>query len=267
MGYGRMKWPTFVLDIANNHGGSVSAGIDIINQFAEVANAASIPTVIKFQFRDCKRFQHGDSGYQPRFKECALGDEDMAKLISEVRTNGLGVAGTAFDPASTKWLDLCDYAKIASCSAKDTETLAAITDKQLPTIVSTGGLSLQEAADLADKTRAGAILHCVSLYPTPVGKSAMWRISWLRRRFPGLTIGWSSHCVSLTPLVMAVALGAEMFEYHIGLSPPFNLYSLTTIGFATAIETYKQASEALSSTDTTEEQLTALARVERKYAA
>ncbi|MFN7193570.1 MAG: hypothetical protein ACK5U4_19210, partial [Rhodospirillales bacterium] len=69
----------FVLDLANNHQGSVAHGTAIIEACAEVAKRHGVKAAIKFQFRDLPEFVHKDeranptNKHVPRFLSTQLG--------------------------------------------------------------------------------------------------------------------------------------------------------------------------------------------------
>ena len=48
----------FVLEMANNHLGSVERGLAIINQFAPIIHYNNVKAAIKLQFRDVDHFVH-----------------------------------------------------------------------------------------------------------------------------------------------------------------------------------------------------------------
>ena len=50
----------FVLEMANNHWGSVERGLKIINAFAQVVRFNNVRAAIKLQFRDVDTFVHQD---------------------------------------------------------------------------------------------------------------------------------------------------------------------------------------------------------------
>ena len=56
-------------------------------------------------------------------------------------------------------------------------------------------------------------MHCVSLYPTPIGNANLRSIPFLADRF-GLRTGYSNHVVEPEAVMAAVALGACMIEVH-----------------------------------------------------
>ena len=48
----------FVLELANNHWGSLDRGLDIVSQFSKVARYNNVKAAIKLQFRDVDSFIH-----------------------------------------------------------------------------------------------------------------------------------------------------------------------------------------------------------------
>jgi N-acetylneuraminate synthase len=145
---------------------------------------------------------------------------------------------TPFDERS---VDLChelniDILKVASCSATDWPLLEGIADANKPVIFSTGGLSAKQIDDLVSffdhrRTRF-AIMHCVSIYPTPDEHFQLNQIEFLCRRYPETVVGFSTHerPDDTDPVTVAVAKGARMLERHVGLAAgdiTLNAYSST----------------------------------------
>ena len=75
-------------------------------------------------------------------------------------------------------------------------------------------------------------MHCVSIYPTPDEACNLGNIASFRARYPGRVVGWSTHenPADTVPISVAAALGAEMFERHVGVATDtikLNAYSAT----------------------------------------
>jgi quercetin dioxygenase-like cupin family protein len=103
-------------------------------------------------------------------------------------------------------------------------------------IVSTGGLTLDQVDDvvsfLEHRGTDFALMHCVSVYPTPNAACNLGNITSFRARYMGRVIGWSTHesPADTVPIGVAAALGAEMFERHVGVvtdNVQLNAYSST----------------------------------------
>ena len=145
---------------------------------------------------------------------------------------------TPFDEASVhKIIEMgFDLIKVASCSARDWPLLEKVAASGLPIIASTGGLLQSEVDDLVSffvhRGCDFALMHCVSIYPTPDEACQLGNIAGFKERYLGRTIGWSTHepPEDTVQVGIAKALGAEMFERHVGVATDeitLNAYSST----------------------------------------
>jgi sialic acid synthase SpsE/mannose-6-phosphate isomerase-like protein (cupin superfamily) len=233
-----------VLDLANNHQGSVEHGRRIIEEVAAVTRAAGVRAALKFQFRELDSFIHpahrssSANKHIPRFLTTRLTAQDFASLTAEVRRQGLITMSTPFDEASVGLIEELgiEIVKIASCSATDWPLLERIADCNKPAIFSTGGLTLKEIDDLVSffehRRVHFAIMHCVAIYPTPDEHMQLRQVEVLRQRYPNHVIGFSTHerPDDTVPVLVAVAKGARMLERHVGLETDtikLNAYSST----------------------------------------
>jgi len=234
----------FVFDLANNHQGSVAHGKAIIAACADAAKRHGVRAAIKFQFRDLPEFVHKDerakpqNKHVPRFLSTQLAWGQFGELLAEIRRHGLLAMCTPFDENSVERIVEMgfDIVKVASCSARDWPLLERIASSALPVVFSTGGLEQHEIDDLVSFFRHRAcefaMMHCVSIYPTPDDACHLANIAEFRERYPGLTVGWSTHEPPGETLHvgLAFALGARMFERHVGLETDqikLNAYSST----------------------------------------
>jgi N-acetylneuraminate synthase len=234
----------FVLDLANNHQGSVAHGSAIIRSCAEIAKKHGVKAAIKFQFRDLPEFVHKDeravptNKHVPRFMSTMLGWPQFGELLAEIRKTGLLAMCTPFDEASVDRIVEMgfDIVKVASCSARDWPLLQKIATCGLPVVASTGGLDQSEVDDLVSfLNHRGcdfALMHCVSIYPTPDAACNLANIAEFAERYPGTTIGWSTHEPpgETVHVGLAYAFGARMFERHVGIETDtikLNAYSST----------------------------------------
>src|SRR5262245_15392430 len=93
----------FVLDLANNHQGSVEHGLEIIRRHAEAVHRHGVRAAVKFQFRDLDTFVHPSHAREstnkhiPRFTSTRLSRDDYGKLLDEVKRQGLYAMCTPFD--------------------------------------------------------------------------------------------------------------------------------------------------------------------------
>lgn len=252
----------FILDLANNHQGSVEHGLAIIRRVAEVVTRHGVRAAIKFQFRDLPAFVHKDelSGsankHVPRFLSTRLTWEQFGELLEEIRRQGLLAMCTPFDEASVRRVSEMgfDLVKVASCSARDWPLIAAIAGCGLPVVASTGGLDQSQVDDLVSFLRHRgcdfALMHCVSLYPTPEAACNLDNIAGFKERYGGIPVGWSTHedPADTVPVQLAAAVGAELFERHIGMATEtikLNAYSSTPEQIDAWITAWKKAKTLL----------------------
>ena len=248
----------FVYDIANNHQGDVDHGLKIINQIGDVSNKHGVRGAMKFQFRQLDTFLHpilkdsSNNKHIPRFESTRLSLEDYQILLDEVKNQNLISACTPFDEESVDIIVNMnfDIIKIASCSAMDWPLIEKISISGKPVIFSTGGISLKQIDDLVSflehRGIEFAIMHCVSIYPTPSELCNLSHIEFLRSRYHDKVIGWSTHedPNDITPVQIAVAKGARMFERHVGLKTEnikLNAYSSTPAQVDKWIESQKKS--------------------------
>lgn len=222
----------FVLEMANNHMGEVAHGVEVIRQFGAVCRQfPEFKFAFKLQYRDLDSFIHpamkdrNDLKYIKRFSETKLSRQDFERLIEEMRANGFLTMCTPFDNASVGTIEYqnLDIVKIASCSFTDWPLLERVVQNDLPIIASTAGASLEQIDNvvsfLTHRNKNFAILHCVGEYPTADDKLHISQIDLLKKRYPNVRIGFSTHeNPANTDIVkMAIAKGVDLFEKHVGL--------------------------------------------------
>jgi len=234
--------PLIILDMANNHGGDVKHGHAIIEAVSQVAQESPFAIAVKFQFRNLDTYVHSsylgrmDLKYVRRFQETRLTWDEFQELLEHVRSAGLLAACTPFDEDSVPLVrDFgFDFLKIASASAADWNLLEAAAATGLPMVVSTGGLetpTLDRVVRYLNRyAPTFALMHCVSLYPTPTKFLNLQRIGELRRRYPRTPVGYSTHESPDNDAAagLAIAQGARILERHFGVpqdESPLNGYS------------------------------------------
>lgn len=110
----------------------------------------------------------------------------------------------------------CTFIKIPSALITNHKLLneAKLTDK--PVIISTGMSTTQEI-DSAVKCLGSSLyclMHCTSTYPSKPSELNLNVIRYLKETYPNVKIGFSNHNPGLIYMPVAVALGAEMVEFH-----------------------------------------------------
>lgn len=236
---------TIILDVANNHFGNVKHGIDIINKFSQLNYPEDFTIYFKLQYRNLETFIHPsspkDSHYIKRFNNTKLNKKELleiAKHIKSLSNPKFKLMITPFDEDSVEWaLDSnVDLIKIASCSANDWPLLEKASNSNIPIVASTGGLEINAIDNLVSFFRHRAvdfsIMHCISVYPTQPEDCNLLFINTLKKRYPKVSIGWSTHepPTDTNLVIAAISSGAELLERHICLpkeGKPQNAYSST----------------------------------------
>lgn len=221
----------FVLELANNHLGSVARGLKIVRDFGTVCRYNGVKAAIKLQFRDVDAFVHPafkgnqDLRYVKKTEETKLSREDFSTLVAEIKYVGCIPMATPFDEAS---VDLCvDFdmpiIKVASSDINDWPLLEKIASTRRPTIISSGGAtekSLDEVVQFFENRGIPlAINHCVSLYPSEDHELELNQIDYLRSRYPNHVIGLSTHEYRdwEASMYLSYAKGARTWERHIDI--------------------------------------------------
>lgn len=237
--------PLFILEMANNHMGSVEHGLKIIQEIHAVTkNFPEWNFAFKFQYRNLDTFIHPDYKermdlkYVKRFSETKLSEEEFLHLKKQAEDLGFVTMCTPFDEISVDMVVKHNYdiLKIASASSTDWPLLEKIAATNLPIIASTGGTKLEAVDRLVNffshRNKTFAIEHCVGEYPTLPDHLQLNQIDLFRQRYPELTIGFSTHEEpnNTDAIKLAVAKGAGIFEKHVATKSDkyeINTYSST----------------------------------------
>jgi sialic acid synthase SpsE len=221
----------FVLELANNHWGSLDRGLRIIREHGTVARYNNVRAAIKLQFRDVDSFVHRNYQgnqqlrYVKKTEATKLTHDDFARMVTEITKVGCIPMATPFDEKS---VDLClefdmPIIKIASSDINDWALIERIGAARRPVIASTGGASEKDLDDLVtffeNRDIPLAINHCVSLYPSENEELELNQIDYLRDRYPGHVIGFSSHEFRdwQASMYLSYAKGARTWERHIDI--------------------------------------------------
>ena len=250
-----------VLDIANNHFGSISHAKKIIDQFSKIIKKYKINSTFKFQFRDLdtfihKDFKNSDEKYIKRFLSTRLSLKEFSLINNYIKKKGIRSACTPFDEKSIDSIEKLkfDYLKIASVSALDFSLHERAIKNKIPKIISTGGLDLSDIDKIVSfyvkKNQIFALMHCIAIYPSKNSDLQISFIKNLKKRYRGVPIGWSTHedPNELNPATLAYACGAKIFEKHIGINSlkyKLNNYSITPSNFEKWYKNFISAKEIL----------------------
>ena len=221
----------FILELANNHMGDVEHGLATIREFGKVCKEFRFNFAFKFQYRQLDTFIHPgykgrkDIKYVARFEETKLSEEQFLSLRAEIAANDFIAVCTPFDEPSVDLIEKHGYdiIKVASCSFTDWALLERVVKTNKPVILSTAGAELQDidrvVSFMEHRRKDFALMHCVGEYPTPKEHFELSQIDFLRRRYPEVPVGYSTHEEpdNYDAVRIAIGKGASILERHVGL--------------------------------------------------
>lgn len=222
----------FVLEMTNNHQGKLDRALEIVREHSRIVRFNNVRGAIKLQFRDIEGFIHkdfrdrSDIRYIKRVMDTKMTKAEYETLVTAIRKSNCIPMATPFDEKSVDWCVEFDLPiiKIASADSNDWLLLERIAKTRKPCIISFGGTPLKDMDDVVtffeNRNIPLAINHCVAAYPHEDIECELDQIDFLRDRYPGHTIGWSSHEYHDwdTSVKIAYAKGARTFERHIDIN-------------------------------------------------
>ena len=229
----------FVLEMTNNHMGSLDRAKQIVIQHGQIVRFNNIKAAIKLQFRNVNTFVHKDFRdrkdikYIARTIETDMNENDYEKLVKYIKKSGCIPMATPFDEYS---VDMCvrfnlPIIKVASADSNDWILLNKIASTKKPVIVSLGGLPLKDIDDLVtffeNRNIPLALNHCIATYPTQAHELELNQISFLKDRYPNHVIGLSTHenGDSAKSMLISYSKGARLWEKHIDIITDGNTIS------------------------------------------
>ena len=262
---GQVK-PYVIAEAGVNHNGKVetalklveaakAAGADCVKFQAFTAEELVIKEAAKADYqKGCGR--EGESQYE-MLQRLELGVDDFRKINDYCEELGIDFLVTPFSAAwVVKLAELGVGAfKVGSGNLGVGPLLEALGRTGLPVIVSTGMADMEEVRRTLRRLRGAgcgelAVLHCVSLYPTPLEKANLKAIATLAQEFRQ-PMGFSDHTVETATGAWAVAAGAAILEKHVTLDKqmegPDHKMSLEPKELAEYIRQARLASRAMGS--------------------
>ncbi|GFZ78043.1 N-acetylneuraminate synthase [Aquaticitalea lipolytica] len=217
--------PFIIAEIAQAHDGSLGtahAYIDALSKtgvhaikfqthIAEAESSIYEPFRVKFSKQDKTRFDY--------WKRMEFTLEQWKELKAHCNEVGLEFMSSPFSNAAVDVLEEVgvDRYKIGSGEVTNFLLLEKIAQTKKPVILSSGMSSYKELDNAVDflklKDVEYSILQCTTSYPTQPEQYGLNVICELKKRY-NVPVGFSDHSAKLETCVAAVALGAEILEFH-----------------------------------------------------
>lgn len=218
--------PYLIAEIAQAHDGSLGvahAYIDAVAKtgvqaikfqlhLAEAESSIHEPFRVKFSFEDDTRFD-----YWKRMEFTLDQWKGLKKHCDDV---GLDFICSPFSNLAVDWLEEIGVKmyKIGSGEVNNFLLLEKVAQTQKPVILSSGMSNLAELDQavtfLREKGVDFSILQCTTAYPTKPEQYGLNVIRELKERY-NVAIGFSDHSAKVATGIAAVALGAEILEFHV----------------------------------------------------
>jgi sialic acid synthase SpsE/mannose-6-phosphate isomerase-like protein (cupin superfamily) len=230
--------------MANNHMGDVEHGMRIVHELRKASDGFPFQFCVKLQYRDIDSCIHPayksryDLKYVKRFSETHLSWAQYKQIKDAIVEAGFLSMCTPWDEISVDKIAEhgYDFMKVPSCYLTDWPLLERIATHDLPIVASTAGEPLEEIDNVvsffAHRNKSLALMHCVGEYPSPDEHLHLGQIALLKRRYPELEVGYSTHerPDNFEAVKIAMALGATIFEKHVAVATEkyaINAYSAT----------------------------------------
>jgi len=208
-----------IADLSSNHMGDIGLAKLMIQKAA--AAGVDCVKVQSWQADKLSKSFKGDyiSTYE-RHKKTQLSDENHFELIGWCKKNNIEFLTTCFD------IDRIDFLaslglktiKVASSDCTSTTLLKKLMNNFETILVSTGMTHSEEIRKTIKllKGHDFIMLHCMSIYPTPLNQCNLNRINWLKKQ--GVKrVGFSDHSLGIEATMAAMTMGIEIIEKHLTL--------------------------------------------------
>lgn len=217
--------PLVVADIGINHEGD----IDKAKRMIDDAHAVGAECV-KFQCHVVEDEMtaaakkiipgHAKESIWDIMVRCSFSEMQERELKNYVENLGMIYLNTPFSRAAADRLERMGVVayKIGSGECNNYPLVRHIASFGKPIILSTGMNNIElikPSVDILEASKVPyALLHCISMYPTPYDKVKLGAIKHLKENFPNAIVGLSDHSVGNYTCLGAAALGASILEKH-----------------------------------------------------
>jgi N,N'-diacetyllegionaminate synthase len=247
-----------------NHNGSLDKAMQLVDA---AYNAKA--DAVKFQSFSAKRlvrrgtelvpYQLGSaSNHYELLEGLELSEAHQRQLADYSRSKGIQFLSTPYSEDDANFLmDLgLDTIKVASADIVDLVLHTLLCEKKLRVFVSTGMATMAEVTRVVRLYESYGnlenlwLMQCVSNYPAEI-KSQNLSVLEEYKKLVGNRIGFSDHTIGSISALVAIGLGANVFEKHLTLDRsmkgPDHFASLEPLEFSNYVEELRTAFDALGS--------------------
>ncbi|WP_412465149.1 N-acetylneuraminate synthase family protein [Flavobacterium mekongense] len=218
--------PYLIAEIAQAHDGSLGilhSYIDAVAQtgvqaikfqmhIAEAESSIHEPFRVQFSKEDATRFDY--------WKRMEFTLAQWQEIKAHCDAVGLDFICSPFSNMAVDWLETIGVKtyKVGSGEVNNFLLLEKIAQTGKPIIISSGMSNFEELDQtvtfLKSKNVDFSILQCTTAYPTKPEQYGFGVMQELKERYQ-VTVGFSDHSAKVSTGIAAVALGAEILEFHV----------------------------------------------------
>lgn len=231
--------PIIVAEFSINHLGMV----DIAKKMVDSA-IDSGANLIKLKFKNVNSYYKGENKKWRNFNfntyrsSLELSKDDFVEISSYCEEKGIAWFCTVHDKEGLNFIKTLNppYYKIASMDVSKEELVNEVVklckEENKPLVISLGGRDADFTKALVKKIKKAKIkaflLHTVSIYPTPLGKSNINYILDLKNLHEDddIKIGYSGHEEGYSASLLASVMGVSMIERHFTLSRDYKIHHI-----------------------------------------
>lgn len=222
------KYIPVIAEVGINHNGDLATAKRLIDVAADAGcdgvkfQKRTIELVYSPETLDSPRESPWGTSQREQKEGLEFGPEQYREIDAYCRARGIFWSASAWDIPSLDFIEQFEppFHKVASAMLTHDAFVEAVASKGRLTLMSTGMASLDMLDRAVKFFRAVetplVLLHTVSTYPSPEADLNLSTIHTLRDRYQ-VPVGYSGHEASVSPSIVAAALGAEVIERHITL--------------------------------------------------
>lgn len=224
--FGRPEKIFVIAEIGINHNGDLDLAKSLIDMASRCGCDAvkfqkrTIETVYPEQVLSTPRESPWGTTQRQQKYGLEFTESDYREIDVFCEKRGILWSASAWDLESLAFIERFQptFHKVASAMVTHLEFLEEVASLKRNTILSTGMCSIEDvdrAVEIFQKRDTPlCLLHTVSTYPSNEEHLNLLMVQSLRSRY-GLPVGYSGHEPSVSPSLVAAALGASVIERHI----------------------------------------------------
>ena len=213
--------PLLIAEIGGNHEGDFNYAKKLVSlacntEVDVIKLQVYYPDTLVNKFVDPVRYNH--------FKKFILTKAQHIELAEMCLKKNKKYLASVWDIDAYNWIDMySDFYKIGSGDLTALTLIDEIIKKKKPIVLSTGLSTFQEVEEtvkyiisknkLYDNSNMLAVLQCTSMYPIPENEVNLNAMDLFIEKL-NVSVGYSDHTEDLEALLLSVAKGANILEFH-----------------------------------------------------